>query len=164
MKKLIAALCISVGLLMLLCMGAYASTSGSLTGEEYMSYIKGLTGMEYQPPYVTSQAGDETISTSSGSLMLTATDLFIPGKNGHDVVVKRRYISQDSDFNYISDIISDRKNASLYRINYQGYRYTTQPNGQGTEYFILFYNEQHMYLYGKDTIYANPQFTQTAKR
>ena len=90
MRKLCAVIFLTAGFIVALAMSALASTSSVLQGEEYMEYIKGITGLEYQPPYITSRSGEETIAPSSGSLMLTATDLVIPGKNGHDVIIKRQ--------------------------------------------------------------------------
>ena len=158
MKKILAAIFLTAGFILAMGISVFASTSSVLQGEEYMEYIKGITGLEYQRPYITTRAGEEYIAPSSGALILTATDLVIPGKNGHDVVIKRQYISQDSGYDLVSEITSET-DTSNFKINYQGYRYTTQPNGGGTEYYILFYTEQQMYVAGKDVLNVADGFT-----
>ncbi len=83
----------------------YASTSGALTQDAIEQAIQVGAGDNYAPPFGKKDAIGESISTFTGNLSLTQTDLVLPGKNGHDLVIKREYSSQ-------------KENHSIYLGNY----------------------------------------------
>ena len=68
-----------------------ASTSQSLEQLTMLEYKQSIFGEKMTSPTSVGQAGSETINTASGNLQFSSTDLYLKGKGGLDVVVKRNY-------------------------------------------------------------------------
>ena len=68
-----------------------ASTSQSIDQLSMLEYKQSVFGEKMSSPTSVGQAGNETINTASGNLQLSATDLYLKGKGGLDVVIKRNY-------------------------------------------------------------------------
>ncbi len=143
MKKIIMLLIIITSIFGVI--SVYASTSGEIEQDMIREGIEMSAGESYNPPFGKKDAIGENISTWSGNLSLTQTDLILPGKNGHDLVIKREYSNQREDyFIYQNDI-------NLY------YTTLTRPaflyyDENGVGYYILFYSESQMIENAPETL------------
>ena len=68
------------------------STLADGTGSETTEGVDPFLGA----PYVYNSGENETVSLNTGALILEYTDYVLPGKNGLDLVIGRRYNSQDA--------------------------------------------------------------------
>ena len=50
-----------------------------------------------EAPFSYQYSEEESVILNAGALQLTKTDLILPGKNGFDLVIKRRYDSSTSN-------------------------------------------------------------------
>ncbi len=133
MKKIIMLLIIISSILGVT--SVYASTSDALEEDNIIEAIQTAGGDSYNPPFGKKDFMNENISTATGNLSITQTDLVLPGKNGHDFVIKREYANQNTS-DYI--LLDDRDDITFHRVAY------LYKDSEGTSYYILFYTEEEM--------------------
>ncbi len=122
----------------------YASTSGALTQDAISEGLEIGSGESYNPPFGKKDAIGENISTWSGNLNLTQTDLVLPGKNGHDLVIKREYSSQrESHVTWLASYYFDTE---IYKPKFLYY------DEDGIGQYILFNSEAEMIEEAPDTL------------
>ncbi len=124
----------------------YASTSAALAEDNIIEAIQTAGGDSYNPPFGKNII-NENISTSTGNLSITQTDLVLPGKNGHDLVLKREYSNQNTSDYIVTD---DRDDIDFVRVAY------LYNGSNGIGYYILFDTEEEMLEKAPNTININP--------
>ena len=143
MKKIILFAFLLIGVLYN--SSALASTSGVLFSNTY-EYEQ--LSEKMNAPFNVAQS-EENISTLTGEMTITATDLVLPGKNGHNVEIKRDYGNAKTD-----DTIGGI-GVGNYAYAFKSYVYQDSSNNQ---YSVLFYSEDDMLANAEDDFYAESGF------
>ena len=115
MKKFLTSL-FSALFLCILCVCAEASTAGSVNEAAYKEWLNANYGDFIKSPVNLNESA-LNISGTTQSASLTETDLSLPGKNGMDVNIIRRYDSNVTCFSYWGDRLDN--NAKLIRTCYK---------------------------------------------
>ena len=135
-KKLYLGLFFGMTLFILLCSNCYASTSGSLSYNDYYNRISAAYGKDLTAPYSVEEDEDH-VSMATGDVIYQTTDLYLPGKNGLDVEIKRSFNTMDTEDIYYY-------NGSGQDITYlelPSYQYQTN---DGKLCWVFFKSEQQM--------------------
>ncbi|MBO4898035.1 MAG: RHS repeat-associated core domain-containing protein [Clostridia bacterium] len=135
MKKTLVFICL---ILFSLGITAYASNSltiQQLATEEMISYGR---YKDYAPPLGIAPSENEQIDTMGGSLTRVETDLVLPGKNGLDFAVQRKYNNQRTDKRFIQ-----QSNTTLY-LDRIAYKYSYVENNTTKYIYIGFISEEDM--------------------
>ncbi|MCH5210576.1 MAG: RHS repeat protein [Oscillospiraceae bacterium] len=98
-------------------------------------------GDTYLRPYAKKQDG-QTISGNTNRLTIEETDLSLAGKNGLDVVIKRKHDNQDYNESYAPVRNSGKDNT--YQRKYM-YAFTNTRTNESV--YIAFYTEDEFYIY-----------------
>lgn len=99
-KKIFASALLLFGLLLLSAVTCFAASTAE-------SIVEAMAEQRGQEKYLeTAHApSDNTedndhIDTSTGNIVLSETDLYLPGRNGMDLTLKRNFSSYDTDTEY----------------------------------------------------------------
>ena len=134
-KKLYLGLFFGMTLFILLCSNCYASTSGSLSYNDYYNRISAAYGKDLTAPYSVEEDEDH-VSMATGDVIYQTTDLYLPGKNGLDVEIKRSFNTNDAkEFYYY-----DRNTRDTTFQNMPCYQYQ---NSDGQKYWLLYKSEEY---------------------
>ena len=104
---------------------------------------------------VNAQNMDQNVSTFSGELNLDVTELTLPGKNGHDVVIKRQHRTNFADEILASAVDIYMTSEATIRYNNVAYIYES---ADGYAYKIVFASEQEMLEKAPESFYARSNF------
>lgn len=148
-----------ITLMIFLCAGVVtvsadsSSSSLHMLEEQYMiSYGK---YKDYEPALGINPTNKESVDTMSGGLTITETDLTLPGKNGLDFSITRRYSSQETKTRYTvlpSKYVFDDANRPAYKYSYY------DETSQTTKYiYIMFSAEEQMYQEYNSYAYIRPE-------
>ena len=103
---------------------------------------------EQRAPSAVSDAGNENIMTAEGALAYSATDLTLPGKGGFDLVLQRRYNSNDDDDRFGEQMVySVLGGARLDTVNSSDkyvYRYYINGDSSSEPVYIAFGSENEL--------------------
>ncbi|NLW79495.1 MAG: hypothetical protein GXY32_08815 [Ruminococcaceae bacterium] len=100
--------------------------------EETQSYPDSKTFLE--APYVAANSHSEAVQLNSGALQLTTTDFVLPGRNGFDFALTRRYDSSTCHEADLQGFLVGDKLASYKRPNTHNIR--TYGLGYGWSYAL----------------------------
>ncbi len=130
---------------------AYASNCAEAKlSEQRRNYI-----LEELTAPVNAQNMDQNVSTFSGELNLDVTELTLPGKNGHDVVIKRQHRTNFADEILASAVDFYMTSEATIRYNNVAYIYES---ADGYAYKIVFASEQEMLEKAPESFYAKSNF------
>lgn len=106
-----------------------------------------MFGDDYLKPYEKKEDGQK-VSGNTNRLVIEETDLTLPGKNGLDVVIKRKYDNQDYNeaYSYYRDYNDDGSNY-YYDVRQYRYIYGFTNTTTNTTLYVAFLSEDQMYTY-----------------
>ena len=133
-------------LLVILCMpvSAFALNLNTVNLTE-STFKEVITTPEMRIPF-NAETVSENVNTYTGELEVEATDLVLPGKNGFDVEIKRRYQNQESGVEaYV--YFANSKRSQWGRTTVLPYR-----SANGTIYEVAFQSEDDIQNYGMNSI------------
>lgn len=106
-----------------------------------------MFGDDYLKPYEKKEDGQK-VSGNTNRLVIEETDLTLPGKNGLDVVIKRKYDNQDYNeaYSYYRDYNDDGSNY-YYDVRHYRYIYGFTNTTTNTTLYVAFLSEDQMYTY-----------------
>jgi len=128
------------------------------TSDDQSSVWKSLYAEQFGDDYLKSYAKKEDgqrVTGNTNRLVIEETDLTLPGKNGLDLVIKRKYDNQDynESYSYYKSVDADGRPEDMYL--YQNrYIYAFTKNSRKTIY-IGFLTESQIYTYMDETIYVD---------
>ena len=106
-----------------------------------------MFGDDYLKPYEKKEDGQK-VSGNTNRLVIEETDLTLPGKNGLDVVIKRKYDNQDYNeaYSYYRDYNDDGSNY-YYDVRHYRYIYGFTNTTTNTTLYVAFLSEDQMYIH-----------------
>ncbi len=107
-----------------------------------------MFGDDYLKPYEKKKEDGQKVSGNTNRLVIEETDLTLPGKNGLDVVIKRKYDNQDYNeaYSYYRDYNDDGSNY-YYDVRHYRYIYGFTNTTTNTTLYVAFLSEDQMYTY-----------------
>ena len=145
MKKFSALIGLISGLLLLLAMGASASTASEVLQSDTINLD--IFGPAAAASYSSHMTSNEEVYVGTGALNISTVDLTLPGKNGLDLVIRRSYNSQK-----VGDIPFQLSNFSFRWLDMYCYLYEHE---DGTTVYINFHSEEEMLHYAPDTVWVS---------
>lgn len=106
-----------------------------------------MFGDDYLKPYERKEDG-EKVTGNTNRLVIEETDLSLPGKNGLDLVLKRKYDNQDYNeaYSYYRDYKSDGSNF-YHDVVYDRYIYAFKNTTTKETLYVGFLSKDQMYTY-----------------
>ncbi|NJD01983.1 MAG: RHS repeat protein [Ruminiclostridium sp.] len=129
---------------------AFASTSSTLQEDEITNALKTQAGDKYSPPFAKTDTIGEKVSTATGEITLTQTDLALQGKNGLDLVIKRKYSNRDKN-QFVYNAYNYDNTLSYWYTGVTAIAYLYRDNN-GISYYIKFESETQMLEEANDSI------------
>lgn len=122
-----------------------------------------MFGDDYLKPYQKKNDG-QRVTGNTNRLVIEETDLTLPGKNGLDVVIKRKYDNQDYNGVYSSYEEYDSDGKRIYHDVLQDrYIYGFTNTSTGETLYVGFLSEDQLYLYMYNGCYIRPLNTNKKK-
>ena len=124
------------------CVVCYASTLEALNTAEYLEMYSGMSANTINSPYQAKES-DGYVDTSDANMTVNVEDLYIPGKNGLDLSIKRNFKTGSSPQIYYT--VYETNNSFQRAI---GYYRVYLCNEKNEKISVFFRNEKEMYEAG----------------
>ena len=134
-KKIFTSILLFLGLLLCSVVTCFAASTAESVAEAMAEQHGQEKYLESVHAPADNTEDNDHIDISTGNMVLSETDLYLPGKNGLDVTLSRNFNSMDTDYNYT--YLPD--NSTYAYSNMFIYKYYTD---RGTETWLAFPSEE----------------------